>query len=118
MIALVALAGGVGAVLRLVVDGLVSRSVRTSVPLGTLVVNVTGSFLLGLVVARTTGGGDVARVVGIGLLGGYTTFSSASVEAVELARLAGPRALRTAVAHAATMLLLGLAAAALGLWLG
>ena len=113
MIALVALAGGLGAGLRYLVDGLVKHRSRGRVPLGTLVVNVTGSFALGLLVAALPDG-DALRVLGVGLLGGYTTFSAASLEAYSLARHAPVHA----VAHAAGMLLLGLAAAALGLWIG
>ncbi len=119
MIALIALAGGVGAALRFVVDSEVTRRVRR--PLGTLVVNVTGSFLLGLLVALTAGHAvseDVHAVLGTGLLGGYTTFSAASVEAVNLARGRGRRATATAALHATAMLVLGLAAAGFGLWLG
>ena len=118
MIALIALAGGLGAMLRFVVDGLVARSVRAPVPLGTLVVNVTGSFVLGLVVASTAAGSDVRAVVGTGLLGGYTTFSAASVETVLLARVGGARAVGLAALDAGAMLALSLAAAALGLWAG
>lgn len=113
MISLVALAGGLGAGLRFLVDGLVQRRVHGKVPLGTLVVNVTGSFVLGLLVALLPDG-DALTVLGVGLLGGYTTFSAASLEAYSLADHS--RAL--AVAHAAWMLLLGLAAAGLGLWIG
>lgn len=109
---LVAVAGGLGAVLRLVVDGLVNRVVGGVVPLGVLVVNVSGSFLLGLV-AGLLGDGELGAVLGTGLLGGYTTFSTASLEAVRLARSDRRRA---AVGHAVGMLLLGLGAAALGLW--
>ncbi|SKB05095.1 fluoride efflux transporter FluC [Aeromicrobium choanae] len=118
MIALIALAGGLGAVLRFVVDGAVARWVRSSVPLGTFVVNLSGSFVLGLVVASTATGSDVRAVVGTGLLGGYTTFSAASVESVLLARAGGARAVTVAALHAAAMLAAGLAAAALGLWAG
>lgn len=117
MIVLVALAGGIGAVLRFVVESMTS-SVRAAVPLGTFVVNVTGSFLLGLLVATTGADSDLRAVVGTGLLGGYTTFSAASLEAVLLARVGGPRALSLATMHAAAMLACALGAAALGLWLG
>lgn len=119
MIALIALAGGVGAALRFVVDGVISQRVR--LPWGTLVVNVTGSFLLGLLVAAVgdlAASDDVHAVLGTGLLGGYTTFSAASVEAVNLARGQGRRPVITAVLHATAMLVLGLLAAGLGLWLG
>lgn len=114
---LVALAGGVGAVARFVVDALVAR-LRTGFPLGTVVINVTGSFLLGLVAGWWSGhGGDpgLRTVLGTGFLGGYTTFSTASVEAARLA-LAG-RGIAAAV-HAVGMMTVAVLAAALGWWLG
>ena len=49
----VALAGGLGAVARFVLDGLVRTRVSSSFPVGTVVVNVTGSFVLGLVTGLT-----------------------------------------------------------------
>lgn len=115
---LIAMAGGVGAAARFVVDGIVARHNRLGFPLGTLVVNVTGSLLLGLLtgaIISRGGTSDVELIVGTGMLGGYTTFSTASVEAVRLAT--GSRALMLAFAHAASMLVLSLAAAGLGLWL-
>lgn len=114
-----ALAGGVGAAARFAVDGLVQRHAR-SVPLGTLVVNVTGSFLLGLLTGLAVshrGLDGVTLVVGTGFLGGYTTFSAASVETVNLARTGGWWAGLAALRHAVAMLLAALGAAALGLWL-
>lgn len=115
----VALAGGLGAVVRFVVDGWVDALARrSSVPLGTQVINVTGSFLLGLVTGwwmAHTGDPGLRAVLGTGFLGGYTTFSTASVEAARLA-LSGRG--WVAVAHAAGMLVLAVSAAALGLWLG
>lgn len=117
----VALAGGVGAALRFVVDGVVARHWRGPVPLGTLVINVTGSFLLGLLFGLLSDHrvfSEVYAVVGTGMLGGYTTFSTASVEAVTIARQEGGRAVLVAAGHATVMLLLGMAAAGLGWWLG
>lgn len=114
---LIALAGGVGAAARFLVDSWVATRLRASLPTGTVVVNVTGSLLLGLLTGwaiRHGGGGDVKAVLGTGLLGGYTTFSTASVEAVRLAR--GGRG-AGALLHAAIMIVLSLAAATLGLWL-
>jgi CrcB protein len=122
MIALwVALSGGIGASLRFTVDSIVARRVRGPVPLGTLVINVSGSFLLGLLTslaAAHAGLADVKTVLGTGLLGGYTTFSTASVEAVNLSMSDGPRSLALAASHAGAMLLLSLAAGLTGLWLG
>ena len=115
---LIALAGGLGATARFVLDGVVDRRNPFRFPLGTVVINVTGSLLLGLLTGAVVayGGADqVELVIGTGFLGGYTTFSTASVEAVRLA--AGTRALALSFAHAVGMLVLSLAAAGLGLWL-
>ncbi|MDQ7992754.1 MAG: CrcB family protein [Propionicimonas sp.] len=113
---LVALAGGLGAAARFTVDGWVARANRTGLPLGTVVINVTGSFLLGLLTGwlLTGAAGDVGAVLGTGFLGGYTTFSTASVEAARLLRAGRGWA---ALVHAGGMLVAGLAAAALGVWL-
>jgi CrcB protein len=116
---LVALAGGLGAVSRFLVDGVVDRlSRRATIPMGTMVINVSGSFLLGLITgwwAAHTGDPSLKLVLGTGFLGGYTTFSTASVEA---ARLAVSGRIWPAVAQAAGMMVLGVSAAALGMWVG
>jgi CrcB protein len=77
-----ALAGGVGAGLRYVVDVLVTGSRAGRITLGILVVNVTGSLALGVLtgVGVAVTGSDVAWVLGVGLLGGYTTFSTVALE--------------------------------------
>ncbi|NYI42743.1 fluoride efflux transporter FluC [Demequina lutea] len=115
---LIALAGGLGAASRFVVDGAVAHRNPFRFPLGTLVINVSGSLLLGLLTGAVLahgGSSEVKLILGTGFLGGYTTFSTASVEAVRLA--AGTRSLALAFAHATGMLVLSLAAAGLGLWL-
>lgn len=114
---LVGLAGGLGAMTRFSLDSWVTGRFPGSVALGTRVVNVTGSLLLGLLTGwalRHSGGSDVLAILGIGFLGGYTTFSTASVEAARLAR--SGRSLR-ALSHAVQMVILALVAAGLGLWL-
>lgn len=111
MIALVALAGGLGAVLRFVVDGAIGA--RFAGPLGVPFVNVTGSFAMGLVVGWF-GGGELAEILGTGLLGGYTTFSAASLDAV---RLVGTDGGRAAVGYAVGSFVLSVLAAAVGLWI-
>ena len=112
---LVALAGGLGAVARFLVDGVVdSLSRRATIPMGTVVINVSGSFLLGLVTGWWADPG-LRLVLGTGFVGGYTTFSTASVEAARLAMSGRGWA---AVAQAAGMVVLSVNAAALGLWLG
>ena len=107
-----ALAGGVGAVLRYVVDLGVAKVAGRRFPWGILVVNLTGSFALGLV---TTALPADAFLLGAGLLGGYTTFSTAMLDAVALWR-DGERA--ASAFDAIGMLLLGILAAGLGLALG
>jgi len=114
---LVAVGGGAGAALRFLFDGLVKARVR-GFPLGTVVINVSGSlvlgFLTGLGQAGTIPLGSVA-VLGTGMMGGYTTFSTASVETVQLLRSGKPR---LAVLNGLGMLVVSVGAAALGLWLG
>lgn len=107
--ALAAACGGLGAAVRYLVDVGIARVAGTRFPWGVLVVNVTGSLVLGLVVGMLP---DAAFVVGAGFLGGYTTFSMAMVDTVALWR-DGER--RTSVLYCGGMLLAGLAAAALGL---
>ena len=116
---LVAVAGGLGAVARFVIDSEVRRQApRIGVPLGTTAINITGSFLLGWVTgwwAAHAGDPSFTLILSTGFLGGYTTFSTASVEAARLSR-ADQRWLMAV--HAGAMLVLSVASAALGLWLG
>jgi len=79
--------GGLGAGARYVVDGVVMRGRRGAFPVGILLVNVSGSFLLGLLTALAAVIGPVwLTIAGVGVLGGFTTFSTVSVETVLLAR--------------------------------
>jgi CrcB protein len=115
---LVAACGGLGAAARFLVDGAVARRARTVVPLGTVVVNVSACLLLGLVtgwVVAHAGPDALAAAVGVGLLGGYSTFSTASVEGARLLLAGRPAA---AAVHALGMLGACLAATALGLVVG
>ena len=112
------LAGGVGAGCRFVVDGFVKARVRLAYPVGTTLINVTGSFLLGLVTGLATAHTLPAEwrlILGTGFLGGYTTFSTASLETV---RLAQEGRWRASALNAFGMLAGSLLAAAFGLWLG
>ena len=86
-ILLLGLAGGLGAGTRFVVDGLVRSRLRTALPLGTMAINITGSFLLGLVAGAVivhAAPAELQAIAGTGFLGGYTTFSTASFETVRL----------------------------------
>lgn len=114
----VCLAGGLGAGTRWAVDRLVSRALGIGYPWGTQLINVTGSFALGLVTGIVSTAGTTpawAVVAEVGFLGGYTTFSTASLEAVRLlqARRTGA-AMAAALAAAAAAA--GLGAGVLGPW--
>lgn len=84
-ILLLGLAGGLGAGTRSVVDGLVRSKLRTALPVDSIAINITGSFLLGLVAGAVIIHAtpvELQVIAGTGFLGGYTTFSTASFETV------------------------------------
>lgn len=113
-----ALLGGVGAALRFLLDGLVRARTRATFPIGTALVNLSGSFALGLVTGVAASGWlapELAAALGVGLLGGYTTFSTASVETV---RLAQERRYRAAVVNGLGVVVACTLAALAGLWFG
>ena len=106
--------GGVGAVLRFVVDRTVSSLVPGSFPYGTLVVNLSGALLLGFLSGLALSP-HLALLVGTAFVGSYTTFSTWMLETQ---RLAEERQLWAAVANIVVSVVFGLAAAWLGTWLG
>jgi fluoride exporter len=113
----VAIAAGLGAACRYLLDEVVSHRTEGAFPFGTFAVNVTGSFVLGLVVGLAVHhhvGGDAAAIVGAGFAGGYTTLSTWAWESLELGR---EGAALPAVANVALSLGAGLLAAAAGLGL-
>jgi CrcB protein len=71
----IGLVGGVGAVARFLLDGAVAERVAGEFPAGTFAVNITGSFLLG-VLAGADVTGDALTIAATGFLGSYTTFST------------------------------------------
>ena len=108
----VALGGAVGSVLRFWLGGIIGH--RAGAPFwGTLFVNVTGCFLIGLLGnLRKNGPGDFDRYfLMVGVMGGYTTFSTFSLQTLELFRAGNPG---LAVANVALSMVLCL----LGVWLG
>lgn len=111
---LLALAGGLGAVARFVLDGVLSAARRWRHPVPTTLVNLTGSFLLGLLTGlagRHALAAPALLVLGTGFLGGYTTFSTAAYETV---RLVEQRRWVPALVHGLGQLVAGTLLAALG----
>ena len=114
---LIMLAGGLGSVARLIVDGAMKQRLAGTFPWATLLINVSGSLLLGVLTGLVMFHGspsELKAVLGTGFCGGYTTFSTASIETVRLVqRGSGVQAVGYALGSA----LVPLGAAALGLLL-
>jgi CrcB protein len=106
----VAVLGGIGALARWALDGLVSTWWGRQFPLGTLVVNLTGAFLLGLLVGAGVQG-RILLLAGTATLGSYTTFSTWMLESHRLGE-DGER--RLAAANLAGSLAAGLLATLAG----
>ena len=85
---IVFLGGGIGAALRHGINILAARTLGTGFPHGTLIINVTGSLIMGLVAAWFAFKGDASQhwrlFLTTGILGGYTTFSAFSLDAALL----------------------------------
>lgn len=114
---LVAVLGGLGAATRFVVDGMIRRRWAGSFPVATVTINVSGSFLVGLLAGAALSGdlAPTALLAGAtGFCGGYTTFSTAMVDTVRLAQ-AGEY--QRAVLNAGGTAVLAVAAATLGVLL-
>ena len=118
----IAVAGGAGAVCRFVLDGLLTSLSEADFPWPTVLINITGSLLLGLITGFAVSGllPEAWRLVlGTGFLGGYTTFSTASVDTV---RLLQQRRWAAGIVHGLGTLVIAVGAAGLGLglslWLG
>jgi fluoride exporter len=109
-----AVVGGAGALLRFRLDALVELRGSGEFPLGTLVVNLLGTFLLGLLTGLSIGG-DALLVAGTGLLGSFTTFSTVMLETE---RLGEEGEGRTALLNIGVSFAGGLAAAVAGWILG
>ncbi|MCZ7557185.1 MAG: fluoride efflux transporter CrcB [Bacteroidia bacterium] len=84
----VAIGGGIGAALRYLLSGAVYRVLGTDFPYGTLAVNLLGSVILGWLMEATEYGTSAAPMLrlflGVGLCGGFTTFSTFSYETMRL----------------------------------
>ena len=114
----VCVAGGVGAALRFITDGLVRARFRTVFPSGTAFINATGSFLLGVLVGLSLASAlpqNWVLILGTGVMGGYTTFSTASVETM---RLVQDREYRLALVNGFGVLVAAVLLGLLGILLG
>ncbi|MEN9404192.1 MAG: hypothetical protein RL091_2895 [Verrucomicrobiota bacterium] len=89
---LVGLGGALGSVARFWFSGVVANQFGETFPWGTLIVNVIGSFIIGFVATLTApdgrvfAGGNTRQFIMTGICGGYTTFSSFSLQTLNLAR--------------------------------
>ena len=114
---LIALGGALGSVGRYWVSGFVAQRAGEFFPMGTLVVNITGSFVIGLFATLTDPEGrflaspGLRQFVMLGICGGYTTFSSFSLQTLNLAR-------DGEWAAAGANAVLSLVACLLAVWLG
>jgi CrcB protein len=114
---LVSLAAALGAAGRYGLDIAIQRRHGSGLPWGTFVINVSGSLALGVVTGMALHhglDGRAATVLGVGLLGGYTTWSTFTWETFALAENGR---IAAAAANAVGSLAVGLAAAAAGLGL-
>jgi len=88
----VLLGSALGGMARYAVSGAVARRIGETFPWGTLLVNISGGFVIGIAAAEIAAGGalpgdlTVRQLVMVGLCGGYTTFSSFSLQTLNLAR--------------------------------
>ena len=114
----VALGGALGASGRYGLGLFVDRLSGSSFPYGTMSANILGSFLMGILVAWLAAkgaGNETARLfIGVGLLGGFTTFSSFSLDAMNLLRDKG---IAPFLSYVLISVIVSLIAIAAGLWL-
>lgn len=114
---LLALAGGLGAATRFVLDGFVRTLIKTALPWGTILINVSGSLVLGFLaglVMRGIAPESLLLILGTGFLGGYTTFSTASLETIRLIQSRRPG---LALVNGVGTMAISVLAAAAGVWL-
>src|SRR3984957_397579 len=108
----VVLIGGIGSVLRFLMDRTITRRVARPFPFGTLAVNISGAALLGFLGGLALSK-DAALLTGTAFVGAYTTFSTWMLETQ---RLGEERRMWAAGANIVVSVLLGIAAALLGQW--
>ena len=116
---LVGIGGFFGAMSRYLVDAWVSSLIGKSFPVGTLAVNVSGSFLLGFLFAfileNVTHDHHLSLLIAFGFIGAYTTYSTFMMDSLKLASTGG---VSLAVINISASLVFGLFAVYLGASLG
>ncbi len=118
MVLLVGIAGAFGAVSRYLLGRFVAERAGSQFPLGTLIINLSGAFVIGLLfalVAHKHLSATIQLPLATGFLGGYTTFSTMSWESVQLVR--GGSTTRS-ILYLGGSVLLGLLTATLGIAAG
>lgn len=111
-------AGGFGALARYLATGAVQRRLDSTLPWGTAVVNFTGSAVLGFLVGLGSLSEPTMRIVALGFLGGYTTFSTWMVESILLAEEGGATGFRAGAINTIGPLVAGITIATIGFGLG
>ncbi len=114
----IGIAGAIGATARYLLGRLVAERTHSQLPWGTLLINISGAFLIGLVFTATTHhllSTAEQSILATGFLGGYTTFSTMSWEGTQLLR---GRSYRLSVVYLSSSVILGLTAVTLGFALG
>jgi len=115
---LIFIGGGLGAVSRHLSGMVVMRASGPGFPWGTMVVNIIGSFVMGCLIAwlarRSSGDADLRLLLATGFLGGFTTFSAFSLDAVTLYERG---ALTAAAAYVIASVTVSILALFGGLWL-
>ncbi len=114
----VGLAGALGALTRYLLGRYIAERAGAQFPLGTLLINVTGAFVIGLIFSLTTRkllSPALQAILATGFLGGYTTFSTMNWEGVQLARGGSTR---MSMLYLGGSFVLGLLAVSLGLLVG
>lgn len=118
LVGLVGLAGALGALARYLLGRFIGARIKSAFPLGTFLINITGSFLIGLVftlAGQKLISPAIQLILATGFLGGYTTFSTAAWEQVQLMK-AGSNIL--GLFYLLGSMLCGLVAVAAGLAIG
>ena len=115
---LICVCGGIGASLRYLIDSVIKVRWRGPLPLSTLVINLSAGFFAGLVAAlfsQSLMGPQIHLLLATGLLGGFSTFSTAINEVVVMLRV---RARPMAIRYFLACLILPIATGVLGYLLG